>query len=229
MWGLKEEVRVGRERLRTLSHRLLEVHEAERRHLARELHDEIGQVLTGLTLTVDTIDDGVAPPARARLLDARQLLNELIARVRALSLDLRPSMLDDLGLLSALQWFVERHARQTNSQVWFDHRGLDRRFAPQIEIGAYRIVQEALTNVARHAGVAETRVRLWVEDGTLRFQVVDDGKGFDTKMARARHTTGGLQGMYERALLLGGELWVESAPGEGTCVSAKLPIGVNFS
>ncbi|HXQ22296.1 MAG TPA: PAS domain S-box protein [Candidatus Acidoferrales bacterium] len=220
------ELKRTQERLQTLSRRLLEVQEAERRHLARELHDEIGQVLTGLALTIDRVGDMVAPPARARLTDARQSLDDLIGSVRALSLDLRPSMLDDLGLVAAVKWFVERHARQTNTRVRFDHLGLDRRFAPEVEIGAYRIVQEALNNVARHPGVADAWVRLWVEDDALRVEVVDHGKGFDTDMA---HATGGLHGMHERARLLGGELRVESDPGKGTRVSATLPIGADLS
>jgi signal transduction histidine kinase len=221
---LFEEVDAGRERLKLLSQRLIEVEEVERRHLARELHDEVGQVLTALKLSLDAIDRIPPPAGQAHLRDARQHLDDLLARVRDLSLDLRPAMLDDLGLLAALLWLVDRYSHRTNIQIHIEHRGLDRRLAPTIETGAYRIVQEALTNVARHSGVTQATVRLWVEDGTLTIQIVDKGKGFDPGLAATDSARGGVLGMRERARLLGGDLTVESTPGEGTRVTAQLPV-----
>src|SRR5439155_6007913 len=139
--------------LQALSHRLLDVQEQERRHLARELHDEIGQLLTGTIyalencrrLSTDKIVDGVAA--------VQEQVKDLTARVRDLSLCLRLTMLDDFGLLSASLWHIERFTQQTQIRVDFDHSGLEERFGPEVETALYRILQEGLTNVARHAGV----------------------------------------------------------------------------
>jgi PAS domain S-box-containing protein len=211
-------------RLRILSRRLLEVQEVERRHLARELHDEVGQLLTGLKLTLEARTRRARGEAGASLDDATGLVQELLGRVRALSLRLRPTMLDDLGLRPALHWQVERYTAQTGVQVAFQTRGLERRFPPGVETAAYRIVQEALTNVARHARVRAAAVRIWLEGDWLSLRVEDQGVGFDYGAALARGASGGLSGIHERAALLGGHLTVESKPGGGTCVAARLPI-----
>jgi signal transduction histidine kinase len=131
-------------------------------------------------------------------------------------------MLDDLGLVPALVWLADRYAAQTGVRVAQSHAGLDGRFPPAVETAAYRIVQEALTNVARHAGVAEAEVRLRVAAGVLSVRVRDHGAGFDPEAAAGG--TGGLSGMQERAGLLGGRLRVRSAPGRGTEVRARLPV-----
>lgn len=220
------EVRAARERLQSLSRRLVEVQEAERRHIARELHDEIGQALTGLKLILGM---GAPLPADAPASsrgEAQALIGDLLTRVRELSLELRPPMLDDLGLLPTLVWHFERYTAQTRIQVVFKHTGVEgRRFAADVETAAYRIVQEALTNVVRHAGVEEATVRLWASEDCLGAQVEDRGKGFAPEAALAAHVSGGLSGMRERAELLGGRLAVESAPGGGTLVAAELPLG----
>jgi signal transduction histidine kinase len=221
---LFEEVRAGRERLEKLSHRLLEIQEAERQHIARELHDEIGQALTALKLSLDAVAAVSVDGAGSRLSDTRRQVAELLARVRNLALDLRPAMLDDLGLLPALLWLFERYTAQTGVQVNAEHRGLERRFSAQIETAAYRIVQEALTNVGRHAGVQQVTVRVWSDSGTLAVQIVDQGTGFDAEAALAAGMTCGLTGMRERAALLGGRLLLETAVGKGTRVSAELPV-----
>jgi PAS domain S-box-containing protein len=222
---LFEQVRAGREHLQTLSHQLLEVQEAERRHIARELHDEVGQALTGLKLLLDMSTRLPPHEATASLGEAQTMANELMALVRDLSLDLRPAMLDDLGLLPTLLWHFERYTTQTHVRLTFKHSGLEgRRFAPQVETAAYRLVQEALTNVARHAGVSEVWVRSWADQETLGVQIQDQGTGFDPEAALAAGATTGLAGMRERAVLLGGQLTVESAPGAGTCVTAELPL-----
>lgn len=222
---LFEQVRAGRERLQTLSHQLVEIQEAERRHIARELHDEIGQNLTGLNLLLGMSTRAPIDTIRARIDEARALVEELMEKVDELSLDLRPAMLDDLGLLPALLWHFERYTAQTGVCVLLEHTGLKRRYPSGVETGVYRIVQEALTNVARHAGVSEVTVRLWVDQDTLSVQVEDQGGGFDPQAALTAADTSGLSGMYERVALLGGQLTVESAPGEGTRVTARLPLG----
>ena len=207
------------DRLQALSRRLVEVQESERRHVARELHDEIGQSLTGIHLLLRM---STCEPAY----EAQEMVGELIARVRNLSLDLRPSMLDDLGLLPALLWHFDRYTAQTDISVTFRHAGLEgRRFEPEVETGAYRIVQEALTNVARHAGVREATVRLRADRDTLTVEVEDQGAGFDPEAALAARASSGLSGMRERSALLGGTLKVESAPGAGVRLQAELPAG----
>jgi signal transduction histidine kinase len=212
------------ERLRTLSARLLEVQETERRYVARELHDEIGQLLTGLKLTLELAEPGASESTRPRLRESITLVEELMSRARQLSLNLRPQMLDDLGLIPALEFHFKRFTEQTGLQVQFQHSPMDRRLSPEIETGLFRIAQEALTNAARHARVTELRVRLWKDAHVCRLQVQDHGAGFDVPAALAAYRSHGLAGMSERTVLLGGELTVESAPGQGTCLTLEIPL-----
>ena len=213
----------SREVLRRVSAQLVEVQEAERRAIARELHDEIGQILTGLKLTLEAGARAWPAAARERLGEAQAQIHELMERVRERSLDLRPAMLDDLGLVPALVWHFERYAAQTKIKVAFKHAGIEgRRFAPPVETAVYRIVQESLTNVARHSGAAEVTVRVWVAGAALGVQVEDAGAGFDPQHA-ARGYTGGLSSMRERALSVGGDLTLDTSPGGGTRVICELP------
>ncbi|MDE3091110.1 MAG: sensor histidine kinase, partial [Chloroflexota bacterium] len=205
--------------------RLVEVQEQERRDIARELHDEIGQSLTGLKVLLETQNGLLEEKVASDLRNAQALVGELVRKVRDLSLDLRPAMLDDLGLLPALGWYLERYTAQTRVQVTFKHTGVERRrFAPAVETAAYRIVQEALTNVARHAGVGAATVRLWANPDMLGVQIEDQGKGFDSAATLAQGETSGLTGMRERTILLGGDLTIESAPERGTRLTAELPL-----
>ena len=221
----EEALKKSAEQLQTLSRRLMEVQELERRNIALELHDEIGQVLTGLKLTLEVSTRLPSVELGDTLTRARGLVNELMARVRKMSLDLRPGMLDDLGLLPTLLWHIENYTAQTHVKVNFKHSGLERqRFAPEVETAAYRVVQEALTNVARHANVQEATVRVWTHGDTLSIEVADDGQGFDLDSVVARETSG-LTGMRERATLAGGQLQIESRPGEGTRLLAELSMG----
>lgn len=227
---LFEEVRTGRSRQRVLSRRLLSIQETERRAIARELHDEIGQTLTGLTLKLEEARGLQGSSVQKRLDEVQHAINELLGRVHELSLDLRPAMLDDLGLLAALLWHFERFTKLTAVQVTFEHAALSgRRFSPEIETAAYRIVQEALTNVARHSGVNHTDVHAWANSETLYLQIEDAGSGFDADIALNASRTTGLSGMRERALLLDGHLTVESFPGVGTRVTAELPLAHDTS
>ncbi|MBN1811170.1 MAG: PAS domain S-box protein [Anaerolineae bacterium] len=222
---LFEAVSLGRERLQILSQRLVEVQESERRTIARELHDEIGQALTGLKLVLDMTARSPGEDIGESLREALALVDGLMAQVRDLSLDLRPTMLDDLGLLPALLWHCGRYTDQTGVHVDFRHTNLEgRRFGPKVETAAYRIVQEALTNVARHADVDQVTVRLWAEQDTLNVQIEDQGAGFDPERAMVAEESSGLVGMRERAVLLGGELTIESTPGAGTRLMAELPL-----
>jgi PAS domain S-box-containing protein len=213
--------------LQCLSRRLLDVQEQERRHLARELHDEIGQVLTGLKLSLDMASRVPAGEVSETLAGAQRLVQDLTSRVRDLSSRLRPAMLDDLGLLPTLLWHLERYHSQTRVRVQFEHHGLDRRFRPEVETAAFRIVQEALTNVARHAGVSAATVHIRCEDDKLHLEIADQGKGFDVSNALGAGTTGGLSGIQERVRLLGGRLELDSEPGNGTCITVRLPLEAN--
>jgi PAS domain S-box-containing protein len=210
--------------LQALSRRLLDVQEQERRALARELHDEIGQTLTGLEFTLEQSRGLPAEPATARLGEAQGLVRQLTAQVRNLSLRLRPTMLDDLGLLPALLWHLGNYTDRTHVQVHLAHCGLDGRLNAEVETAGYRIVQEALTNVARHAHTREAAVRAWLDRDLLFLQIEDSGVGFDEHAVRAGQASSGLSGMRERAALLGGRCHVESRPGAGTRVTAELPV-----
>lgn len=219
----EEELRASRQRLRALAGYLETVREGERTRIARELHDEIGQALTVIKLSLEPSLREQADDAPPGLVQALGMTNELIGRVRNLSLDLRPAMLDDLGLLPALAWHFDRYNSQVHIKVDFKHSGLEgRRFTPEIETAVYRIVQEALTNVARHASVVRVEVDVWADEDSLCIRTKDQGAGFFPDSLTA--ITGGLSGMRERAIMLGGRLNIESAPGAGTLLIAKLPL-----
>jgi len=223
---LIEEVKSNQERLQELSHRLVKVHEEERRHLARELHDEIGQYLTALKLRLSRMDD--AGEAVGKIEDAQELLNELIRKVRQLSLDLRPNVLDDLGLIPALKWYFERYTQQTGIAVDFDPRISDRmRFSNEVEISIYRIIQESLTNVARHASVQSVLVELSTTENQIELLIEDEGSGFIPNDQK-NGASSGLTGMIERARLLQGEMQIQSQPGQGTRITVHLPLEIGL-
>ena len=219
-------LRESADRLKILSRRLIEVQEAERRSLALELHDEFGQILTGLKLTLEMCERQPEGAARQGIAQAQALVNDLMARARKMSLDLRPATLDHLGLLSALLWHIKQYSAQTQVRVLFRHSGLEgRRFPAEVETASYRIVQEALTNVARHAETSEATVLVWADPHALTIRIEDEGKGFDTETALAADHTSGLAGMRERAALLGGHFTIESRPGKGARLTAEFNVG----
>jgi PAS domain S-box-containing protein len=212
-----DELRESHERLESLSRRLVDVQEAERRAVARELHDEMGQILASLK---QRLEGGTAQASA----EVQSILGDLLERVRNLSMDLRPPTLDELGLLPTLLWHFGRYEAETGVRVDFSHRNAEGRFPPETETAAFRIVQEALTNVARHARVGEASVRLEGGPDRLVLLIEDRGLGFDPGAAPPG-AWGGLAGMQERARLLGGRVRIESAPGQGTRVMAELPVG----
>ena len=242
---LFEEVRQGSEQLQGLSHSLVELQETERRQVARELHDEVGQLLTGLKLVIESgerprqgdaqamakpktraeraTDSARPEPNRARQKEMKGIVNDLISRVRNLSMNLRPAMLDDLGLVPALLWHFERYTTQTGVRVEFHHSGAQSRLPSEIETAAFRIVQEALTNVARHAGVKEVKVDVRASAERLCIRIKDQGAGFEPEIILAAASSG-FAGMRERINLLKGWLTIESAPGSGTYLTAELPL-----
>jgi PAS domain S-box-containing protein len=223
----EEALRESRARLAHLSHSLVEAQEEERRRIARELHDEVGQSLTVLTISLDSVSqlasDGVM---RGKIAEIQEVTKNLFAEVSALSLELRPRVLDDLGLIPGLLSLFSRFSTQTGVEIDFKHTGIGRKqVTPEIEISAYRIIQEALTNVVRHAGVKTASVRLQVEGDILYIQVQDEGKGFDLQKALSAEDSLGLLSMTERAEQVGGHLEVETAPGEGALITCRLPLG----
>jgi PAS domain S-box-containing protein len=227
---LFEQVSESHKRLQLLSEKLVEIQEAERRNLARELHDQIGQMLTSLRLNLDLAvrsmpaDQLFTEETHKQLTRANETAGQLLDRIREISLDLRPTLLDDLGLLPALLVQFERFTARTNIQIHFKHSGLENRFSSQIETVAFRVVQEALTNVARHAKTSEAHVRLWVDPQFLRLQVEDHGVGFDPQVALISTQTSGLSGMQERVHLCNGQFEIESSFGHGACLTVELPL-----
>ncbi|GAB4209248.1 MAG: hypothetical protein OHK0022_39980 [Roseiflexaceae bacterium] len=227
--GLWSQIKESRERLQWLSLQLLRAQELERHAIARELHDEIGQSLTAAHLNLQAALG--APNRRSQALyleDCLGLVEQLLTQVRTLSLDLRPSLLDDAGLVAALRWYVQRQAARAGFEACVLADDEQTRLPAEIETACFRIVQEALTNVVRHARASYVQVELhWTPD-LLFLSVADNGIGFDVATGRNNARSGGslgLLGMEERAQLLGGSLTIESTPGAGTRLHAQLPLG----
>jgi signal transduction histidine kinase len=228
---LFEAVSQQREQLRALTSRLTEIQEAERKQLARELHDEMGQALTAISINLAAIKQELPPAAIAkieeRLAEARLLADQTLEQIRELSLNLRPPMLDDLGLVPTLRWYIKRYARRVELKANFEVFAIDQRLPPEVETALYRVVQEALTNVARHAQASEVSLRLERKRATVFASIEDNGQGFD--VARVVHRVAaengtGLLGMRERVTLLGGTFNVRSNSGQGTRISIDIPL-----
>lgn len=216
------------ERLESLSARLLDVQEAERRLLARELHDEIGQALTAVKISLHTAR---LQPDRASLdlvlNDTMGVVDQALAQVRSMSLQLRPAILDDLGLEAAVRWLLQGPAQHAGLAVSLDVRLPAERLPRALETTCFRILQESVTNVGRHAGASALDVSLAVDDGVLCLRVADNGAGFDSEAALDAASRGrslGLLNMRERAHLAGGRLSVVAGRGRGTVVTADLPL-----
>lgn len=221
----EEALRDSAERLQKLSRRLLTVQEEERRHLSRELHDEFGQLLSAISMHLHIAKSLAGPSASARLADADALVQQAGERVRTLALELRPSMLDGAGLEGTLRWLAEQHTRQ--GRITVTVTGTVAEVPSDVAITCFRIVQEALTNVVRHAGATNARIQLQHQLGWLRVAIEDDGIGFDVVATRAQAAASGhlgLTGMRERAEILGGHVDVISNPQAGTRVSVSLPL-----
>ena len=213
------EVAEKREQLQALSRELIEAQEAERRAVARELHDDFGQVLTAIKLNLMRRGDGQG--------ESIALVDGAIARMRDLAQDLRPPLLDELGLPASLRWYVQREATRAGLEWAVDLGTFERRPSSSVETTSFRVAQEALTNVIRHAGATRVDVELRIAGDRLELRVRDDGTGFDVNSARKRAARGGSQGllsMHERVALAGGELSIESSAA-GTSVRAVLPLG----
>jgi signal transduction histidine kinase len=216
------------EQLQRLSKRLLEAHEAERRKIAMELHDEIGQVLTAVQLTLHGIKDFEKPEdVPERLGECIALVETSLQQVRDLSVDLRPWMLDQLGLVPSVRWYVDRQAQRGKFKAEIDTGTDIGRFSQIIETTCYRIIQESLTNILRYARATEVRVSLQKRENELQVNICDNGIGFDIDEVRSRKPGEkglGLMGMEERVSLLGGKFHLQSQPGKGTTIKFCLSL-----
>jgi len=232
----EEALQQHTERLRALATQLAEVAEAERQRLARELHDQVGQNLTALGINLNIVRTqlpGETPdPVRSRLDDSLSLVEQTAARIRDVMANLRPPVLDDYGLVAALHWYGEQFARRTDIAVAVEGQEPVPRLAARVENALFRIAQEALTNVAKHAQTTQVTVTVEVEGGTLHLVVADDGVGFDplttlsTSPAHLAEPDGdrgwGLLTMTERAEAVGGYCRIESHPSQGTRVIVEV-------
>jgi two-component system sensor histidine kinase UhpB len=206
---------------RRASSAALDAQEEERARIARDLHDEVNQSLTGLLLRLEAMREKAPPELAGALAEVRTLANQALQELLALARQLRPTALDDLGLKAALAGHVAAVGRQSGIETSFESEG-DIASVPQdVQVVAYRVAQEALSNAVRHSGAAHLDVRLEREDGSVELSVADDGRGFTFEQASRGL---GLAGMRERALLVNGELQVESRPQVGTKVRLLVPI-----
>lgn len=211
--------------------------EEERKRIARELHDDTSQALAALGLALETIIVAPAQTAeevKGRLENARSMSVRILEDVHKLIFDLRPSLLDDLGLLAALGWYAESRLQSLGIKVMIETRGQERRFPPQIEAALFRVVQEALNNVARHAEAENADITIEFRSESVVVEIADDGQGFDPHEVETPRAAGsarglGLLGMRERISLLNGQLELQSAPGEGTYVRIQVPIPLEVS
>jgi len=214
------------EEMKRLSRQLLEVQENERRHLARELHDEVMQTLTALKLSLGAAAH--APTTATRQLEESiETVDDLVEQVRSLSLDLRPSMLDDLGLVAALEWYCQRQSRRLAIPITFSAAPFSSRLSPELETTFFRVVQEGLTNAAKHSQATQVWVTLQQRDSTLQITIRDNGIGFDTATRHVHSERGsgiGLHGMEERLRLVEGQFDITTAPGHGTEIRARVPM-----
>jgi PAS domain S-box-containing protein len=223
-----QEAQAHAERLQSLSRQLLGVQETERRYIARELHDEIGQALTATSLILQGIQSlGELDLVKARIKESLAVLNLALQQVRKMSLDLHPALLDDLGLIPALRWCADREAKWGDFQVQVQATEI-KNLSEDVKLVCFRVAQEALTNVSRHAKAQHVTLELQKRKGAAHLTIHDDGRGFNVQEAMNSAIRGdslGLLGMKERVMLVNGELEITSTPESGTQIHARFPIG----
>jgi signal transduction histidine kinase len=221
-----DEVRHSHAEMRRLSSRLQSAREEERMRIAREIHDQLGGALTGLKMDVVWLRKNV-PPDQTRLLDKIQaitaLIDDTVKTVRRIATELRPSILDDVGLLAAVEWLTQDFQSRTTIRVTLDSNIDDLRIDPDSSIAVYRAVQESLTNVARHAEASTVEVRIEHQRDLLTVLIRDNGRGFDpADLSKSKSL--GLAGMRERVRGVGGEVEIQGRPGLGTRVTIDIPL-----
>ncbi len=223
----ERELVAAHERLQALSKESMRLQEQERRQLAHDLHDEIGQALTTLKVNLQTIRRTTIPNSReAALSDSFKIIDQTVDRVRDMALDLRPSMLDDLGLASAVRWYVGKQGKRAGIRTRVESEDIPGRLSPNALVACFRIVQEGVTNILRHAKARRMAVMLRAVKEGVEVIIEDDGTGFSVKDAMT--TSGershlGLIGIQERVRTINGEFHISSAKGKGTRLSATIP------
>ena len=229
--ALESRVAERTSRLGHVLRKTISAQEDERHRLARELHDETAQTLAALSIMLDRARDSLddeSTPAAAHIREAKVVATHLLSETRRLILGLRPSVLDDLGLGPAVRWQCETTLGDRGLVATVDDRLGPTRLPSHVEVALFRIVQEAVNNVARHAQARNVAIKLIREEGTVTVIVVDDGKGFDIELAAevaGHYDSVGLSGMQERVALLNGRMDIQSAPGTGTSVKVEVPVG----
>jgi len=222
----QKELEQAMQRQQILASRVIEVQERERQHLARGLHDDVGQSLTALKINLETIKKtgSLEGPSLQNGID---IVTSVLSQVRSLSLDLRPPQLDNLGLIATLRSYVENKSTLAKVKCWFESSSLPAALHHDIENTCFRIVQEAVTNILRHAQAGNIWVKVSQRQDQLNVSIRDDGLGFDVERARSNAISGtsfGLLNMEERAVLVGGNMEISSMPGSGVEIVFQLPV-----
>lgn len=223
-----EEAQSNAKQLQSLSHQLINIQETERRYLARELHDEIGQALTAahlILLGTQLLSD--VELIQSRIKEGLAILNLALQQVRKISLDLHPTMLDDLGLIPALRWYADRESKWSNFEVQVQAKEI-KNLPEDVQLVCFRIAQEALTNISRHSKADHVIIQLWKRSSNLHLSIQDNGDGFNVQEALNNALQGqslGLLGMRERVMLVGGEIEIYSFQKGGTEIHARFPLG----
>lgn len=225
----EEEIKRSHEELRQLSSYLESIREEERTNIAREIHDELGQQLTGLKMDASWLNKKISRENKVvheKITGMIALIDETVRTVRRISTELRPGILDDLGLIDALHWQSNEFEKRTGIACRFNTTFKESSFEKKLSTGIFRVFQETLTNVARHAHASEIKTTFEREDENVILKVYDNGKGFEESEIRNKKTLG-LVGMKERAKMFGGNLIVESATGKGTVITLQVPLKIS--
>ncbi|HEY3380342.1 MAG TPA: ATP-binding protein [Vicinamibacterales bacterium] len=225
--GLYRQLQEREQWREELLRKVISAQEDERKRLARELHDETSQTLSALAMKIETaLAAWPQEASRDRLVEAKALTVRTLDELHRLIFDLRPSVLDDLGLLSAIRWYAERHLESRGITVRCEFSGIETRLLPELETALFRVAQEAITNIAKHSGAETVLIQCFEHDDRISIEIEDDGKGFapeDLPPPAARERGLGLLGMRERIELFGGTIEIDSAPGRGTRIAVAVP------
>lgn len=224
-----DKLAASQQRLEALAAKVVAAQEDERRRLSRELHDGTAQAITSVMLALSAIKRSRDMDEVVRRVEEAEVITKDVAEeIRRTSLELRPLMLDDLGLVPALQWYLRQSRKVMKTSLEFHCHGLKERLPPTVEIALYRLVQEAITNIAKHAEATRASVTLEGRDHSVVVTIEDDGRGFDLQQVLGVRERGlGLFGMQERVSVLGGTLEIDSRPGAGTRIVAEVPFSIS--
>ncbi|MBI3978554.1 MAG: GAF domain-containing protein, partial [Chloroflexi bacterium] len=221
---LYEEVQQKEQARRELIEKLILAQEEERKRVARDLHDEVSQSLTALIIGLGRAEESLPPelqPVTDQLAQIRDLTAKVLEETRRLMVDLRPSLLDDLGLVPAIHWYAKTHLKEAGVEAGVEVVGSRRRLPPLVETALFRVIQEAISNIVKHAEAKRVWIRLEFKESAVAARIEDDGKGFRPQEPNGRRSLG-LLGMTERVTLLGGTFRIDSAPGQGTRISIEI-------